>query len=338
MNNLIIKPEKQNSKSSKTETEQKLKKFRSAYILFSLEYRKELQKKYPNHGNPELTKMIAAEWKSLDISQKQIFYLKEKEEKENFEKKKREDNIDYKYNKNEKMKKPIRFRTPYMFYIMDHKFFLNNKDKYKNIELIKKLSEKWKAMTETEKLPYIDKSIADKQRYKLDWENYIKCYFKIKKKNIRKKEKTEKMVLDLLKICNNNENFHSHLQNVWSRLNSSGKLKQVYNSNGKSKNKILLKRLIFRIEKVPKTIEDEIKFVKSQTEDNVFSKFIKEEIDEDSNEDFFEIDDMMDMIVRGGINMNSKHDGEIKQIANEVIPKQSELLLGKKRGSAIAKN
>jgi hypothetical protein len=306
MNNIKLKSHTDVTKTNKTSVERKFKKFRSAYILFSLDCRRELKKEFPDYSNPELTKMIAAEWKSLDITRKQVYFLKEREEKENFERKKKENKIEYKYNKNEKMKKPVRFRTPYMFYIMDHKLFLNNKDKYKNIELIKKLSDKWKSMSHEEKLPYIEKSNSDKKRYQLDWEEYIKSYFKIKKKNIRKKEKTERMILDLLKLCNNNQSFHSHLQIVWNKLNRSGQLNEVYNANGKHKNKILLKRFIFKIEKVPKSLKDEIKYEKSNEEDeNVFSKLIKEEVDDDASEDLFKIDDMMD-IVRNGNNYNSK--------------------------------
>jgi hypothetical protein len=335
MNNIDFKNQKDYAQGFKMKPQQNLKKYRSAYILFSLDRRNELKKKYPEYGNPELTKMIAAEWKTSDISQKQIYYLKEKEEKLIFEQIKRDNQIDYKYNKNENYKKPLRFRTPYMFYIMDHKLYLNNKDKYQNIEFIKKLSEKWKAMTIAEKQPYIDKSNSDKKRYELDWENYIKSFFKIKKKNIKKKEKTEKMILDLLKICNNNQIFHSHLTSVWNKLNSKGDINQIYNQNRKMNKNLMLKRLIFRIEKVPR-VKEEIKFERTVTEENVFSKFIKEEIDEDSNQEFFEIDDMMDMIVRSGNNANSK-EHVIKEDSDQVLAREYDLLIGKKRNSYNSK-
>jgi hypothetical protein len=53
-------------------------------------------------------------------------------------------------------------------------------------------------------------------------------------------------------------------------------------------------------------LKDEIKYEKSNEEDeNVFSKLIKEEVDDDASEDLFKIDDMMD-IVRNGNNYNSK--------------------------------
>jgi hypothetical protein len=309
MNNIIEKDLTEGSNTGEVGFAKKFKKFRSAYILFSLDYRQELKLRYPSYGNPELTKMIAKEWKNLDIMRKQEYYLKEKAEKDNFERKKKEDHIVYKYNKNDKMKKPIRFRTPYMFYIMDHKLFLNNKDKYKNIELIKRLSEKWKTMNEEEKAPYVEKSILDKKRYQMDWEKYITSYFKVKKKNVKKKEKTEKMILDLLKLCNNNENFHQHLQSVWSKFHNNGEFNEVYNFDGKYKNQILLKRLIFKIEKVPKSIKDEIKFERD-VEDNYFTKYVKEEEEDDTEEELFEIDNMMDMYVKTGPNANNVQNTE----------------------------
>jgi len=335
MNNIDLKNHKDYTPGFKTKPQQNLKKFRSAYILFSLDRRKELKKKYPEYGNPELTKMIAAEWKTLDISQKQIYYLKEKEEKIIFEQFKKENQIEYKYNKNENYKKPLRFRTPYMFYIMDHKLYLNNKDKYQNIEFIRKLSEKWKAMTIAEKQPYIEKSNSDKKRYELDWENYIKSFFKIKKKNIKKKVKTEKMILDLLKICNYNQLFHSHLTSVWNKLNSKGDINKIFYQNRKKNKKLMLNKLIFRIEKVPR-IKENVKYERTLTEENVFSKFIKEEIDEDSNQEFFEIDDMMDMIVRSGNNANSK-EFNIKKDPDQMVAKEYDLLIAKKRASYNSK-
>src|SRR5690242_903545 len=99
----------------------KIKKYKSAYIIFSTEKRKILRTKFPNLKNSEITKLIAKEWKSLDDFLKEEYYKKEKKEKEIFDQMKKENNAVYSYSKSNKIKKPVRFRTPYMFFMMSNK-------------------------------------------------------------------------------------------------------------------------------------------------------------------------------------------------------------------------
>ena len=210
----------------------KIRKFKSAYIIFSSEERKILKEKFPELGNPSLTKMIAQKWKILNDFEKQKYYEEEKIEKQKFAYLKESLNLKYKYKKSEKLKKPIRFRTAYMFYIMDHKIYLNNKDKYKNIHFIKLLSQKWKSMNYEQKKIYNEKANLDKKRYEYDWEKYIKIYIQANKK----KSKNLKIKTDI----NNDIESNNNLDNS----------EDIYVGKGKNRNKIRVKKLVFEIEKV----------------------------------------------------------------------------------------
>ncbi len=156
--------------------------------------------------NNVLTKKIAFLWKSISINEKQIYFKKEKEEKEVFEMKKRDSGLNYKYKKCEKLKRPIRFRTPYMFYVKEHKYNMQNKEKFENIEYIKSISELWKKMKYDEKLNYTNLAIEDKKRYDYEYDIYMKHIFSVNCKrrnynnnnyikNNKRSEKIEKMLL-----------------------------------------------------------------------------------------------------------------------------------------------
>ena len=99
----------------------KLKKYRSAYIIFCSEIRKKLklenyedfnleeldrdlrnffeENKGKKISNNELTIKIAEFWKNCSSKEKEYFLKKEKEEKENFDEKKQKLNVNYKYSK-----------------------------------------------------------------------------------------------------------------------------------------------------------------------------------------------------------------------------------------------
>lgn len=200
---------------------QKLKKFKSAYILFSSDHRKQLQKNHPGAKNSEITKMLGHEWKTLDSSTKALYYAKEKEEKEKFNKMKQVNSGGYKYEKNQKNKVPLRFRTPYMFFIMHHKEQLNQLNKHENIRMIKELSAKWKTMTDEEKKPFIDLSEQDKVRQAEEWSDYMANYFKVKVKNLKKKEKVNRMIDKLF------EGEKSHFDGVLKVIKNAGDEKDV---------------------------------------------------------------------------------------------------------------
>jgi hypothetical protein len=296
--NIVIQNDNNMQSPKKSEH---IKKFKSAYILYSTEKRRELKQLHPMMGNPELTKMIAKEWKSIPAEEKEKYYEMEKEEKNKFAKMKQDSSMRYTYNKGDRMKKPVRFRTAYMFYIMEHKNFLNSKDKYINIELIKRLSQKWGKMTDEEKQPYFEKAKNDRKRYEEDWENYIKSYFKVKPKKNHQKEKTERMIYDLLKACNRDDGFHSHLKNVWEKMAKKGSFfRSAIQGKGKERRRVFLKKMVFQIEKISKNkknvpqrrrnikIEDDEKF-EEEAENIIYPHdLIPKEEEEYENDEYIE--------------------------------------------------
>jgi len=148
--------------------------------------------------NNVLTKQIAFLWKNCSDNEKKIYYDKEKKEKINFESSKKQCGFNYKYKKCEKFKKPIRFRTPYMFFVKEHKKNMQKKGKFENIEYIRSISENWKKMQKEEKQKFYNMANEDKKRYEYEYDCYMKQIFsmnaKCKKGNSRKTEKINKIL------------------------------------------------------------------------------------------------------------------------------------------------
>ena len=187
----------------------KIKKFKSAYILFFSELRKKFKKaeyenlitkdlnenflnlynenKIAKFKNNEMTKKLSDLWKNCNEDDKKYFYEREKIEKEIFENLKSK-GIDYKYSKCEKYKKPIRFRTPYMFFIKEHKENMQNLDKFENIEYIRYISNIWVNMTAEEKQKFTILALEDKKRYNKEYDIFMRNIFSINtKKKYEKK-------------------------------------------------------------------------------------------------------------------------------------------------------
>jgi hypothetical protein len=179
-----------------SESVNKIKKFKSAYILFSEDYRKKLKSENIKISSQEITKQIAENWKILSISKKNEYLLKEQFEREIFLKKKKEIGI-YKYNKNHKLLKPKRFRTAFMFFMMSHREDLQHEEKFKNIDMIKSLSERWNLMKEEEKREFELLAISDKLRYDNEMDLFINHVMLNKQKRVKKKEKIQKMNVKL---------------------------------------------------------------------------------------------------------------------------------------------
>jgi hypothetical protein len=59
----------------------KIKKYRSAYILFSIDNRQKLKLENPDKSSQQITKLIAELWKNLSSLNKEVYINKEKLEK-----------------------------------------------------------------------------------------------------------------------------------------------------------------------------------------------------------------------------------------------------------------
>ena len=191
----------------------KIKKYCSAYMLYSKKEYYNIKKKYSNLNNNEIFKLIGQNWKKLPMKNKEKYFEEEKLEKEKFNKNKIK--YEYSYNKNKKLlKKPKRFRTAFMFYLQLNKNIINFQNSNK---IIKELSKKWNNMNLKDKEIYIKKELDDKMRYKKEYLEYINNLLKNEKKN--KKNDLIKMYNKMKNIFNiENINNNELLLNVKNKI------------------------------------------------------------------------------------------------------------------------
>jgi len=271
------------------EKKDSLKKYKSAYILYSIEKRRLLKEKDPSLCNKVATKIIAEEWKKLSKKEKEKYKDLEEKEKEEFNQKKKDKKYAYKKSLN---KEPTRHRTPYMFFISENKDCLKGTKKYKNIENIKILCEKWKNMTEQEKLPYFQKALLDKERFKQEWEDYIKFYMKnkMKYKSKEQKEKYKNFIKDLNNATG--EGFiDKKLLKIWKL--TEPEITQPRNEGMSFSNKGIKKKpFVFYIEKnlnkkrksKHEKVTEELKKLQTEREERDIDDLIDEEEEEEEEE------------------------------------------------------
>lgn len=191
----------------------KIKKYCSAYMLYSKKEYFIIKKKHSDLNNNEIFKLIGQNWKKLSTKNKEKFYEEEKIEKEKFNKNKIK--YEYNYNKNKKLlKKPKRFRTAFMFYLQLNKNIINFQNSNK---IIKELSKKWNNMNLKDKEIYIKKESDDKKRYKKEYLEYFNNLLKSEKKN--KKNDLIKMYNKINIIFKNENNINNELlSNVKNKI------------------------------------------------------------------------------------------------------------------------
>lgn len=203
-----------------------LKKYNSAYIIFSLEQRPKIKEANINLSTQNITKLIAEKWNSLNKEEKEVFIQKEIEEKNKFNDSKKIKNYSY---KKKLIKKPVRIRTPYMFFIQNHKSLIRNSSQYQNIEVIKDLSLKWNNMNNIDKLKYIKLSEKDKKRYEIEIEQYLSNVFSNKKK-IKNKNKAEELISKLNNkscVIKKNNKINKNKELIFSITKSTKKYKSI---------------------------------------------------------------------------------------------------------------
>jgi hypothetical protein len=264
-----IKSESSTLTNITSNNKERIKKYKSAYIIFCTEIRNKLKSEYyknfkleeldkylniffdenklKKYNNNELTLKIADFWNKCPLNEKEYFFAKEKEEKEIFEEKKQKLNIDYKYPKCVKFKKPIRFRTAYMYYLKEHKEKLQSKDRLKNIEYIRTISNKWNEMTIEEKDKFNKLAIDDKIRYENEYKEYIKDIFTVSTKQNRFSSKNKEKINKIMKkFLNDSIEKNISLNEILFKkenpknYNDNNKIKKLSNYKYKEKNKIFL--------------------------------------------------------------------------------------------------
>ena len=182
-----------------------LKKYKTGYSYYSKEKRQVIKEIDSNIDRRKVTSIISELWYKLSDEQKEKYQLLEIEDKNKFIHKKREKKKETKKGQNI-TKEPKKERKPYMFFVSENKENLKGLSKFKNKSKIKILSEKWKCMSDDEKMPYVQKALLDKERFIQEWEEYITSYMKsrtTKLKDLSKKEKYDNLFEDIIKASGN---------------------------------------------------------------------------------------------------------------------------------------
>lgn len=169
----------------------KIKRPLSAYILFCKEQIPEYKIKYPHLIVRQLFKLVASEWKELKDKTK-YKQMEEEHKKQFYESKKSKS---YKYRISQKIKRPIRYRTPFNLFLKDKKGIFEQAN-CTPAKLVQDLAKAWNSMSQEAKAPYFDKALQDKLRYNKEYSSYclkmMKSEGKPRKSKILKR-KNEKL-------------------------------------------------------------------------------------------------------------------------------------------------
>jgi len=224
-----------------------IKRCKNAYILYTIKRRKELSELYPHLSNIELVKKIAFEWRNLPFEEKEVYKQKELKDREEFNLSKSNLNTNIKY-KTRILKRPLRFRTPFMFYLQDNKGVLSKeKNSTTNVDKLREIGAKWKSMSLVDKKNYIEKAKKDKERYNEEFEFYIKTNL-LQTKNSKKKKhkKIEKMIQNVNTKCKDVK-YLQKLNEQYSKIKRSYQIKHLKEDIN---NDINSNKNVFKVEKV----------------------------------------------------------------------------------------
>ena len=189
----------------------------------------------------ESRREISEKWQNLNVQEKNYYKDKYHNDLNNYHKSNKQI-LKAKKIKN-KLIVPKQLRTPF------HLFCRSSEDENRNN--LKFMHSKWKSLSEEEKLPYIEKSKSDKQRFDEEYKEYLNQYLNLIYKNSITKDEKESTVANLLKL---NEKYErrfivKEISNMISirmflKKNKSRLLKNVI-----QRNKIVEKRNVFILEK-----------------------------------------------------------------------------------------
>lgn len=146
---------------TKKNLELKIKKYKTAFILFSSnpETRLKIKEEMVVSKFGELGKQIGKKWANLSIIEKQKYIdLSEKDKKLFFEKK-----SEIQENKNKKPKKAL---SAYIFFFKEKYPLIKNKDpNLKPSEIVKTIANLWKELDLTNRHKYLNCASEDRIRY-----------------------------------------------------------------------------------------------------------------------------------------------------------------------------
>jgi len=164
----------------------------SAYMFFCQAMRPDVKRENPNANFSDLGKLLGAKWQTLKDGEKKPYERQNQLDKERYEKEKEELNRKEAEDnatdtepktkkskttaaaKNKEKKGPKQPKSAYMLFADDERTKLKTEGKDVTFaESGKYIGERWRALSEKEKAPYVEKNKQLKEQYekeKTDWE------------------------------------------------------------------------------------------------------------------------------------------------------------------------
>lgn len=177
---------KDSKKSTKEEAkgDQAPKRAWPAFFFFQNTTREKLKRDNPEMSQKELVSKLGEMWRSMSDSDKKPYLDQERKDKARYMKEKEEFKasgkdapVSKKRDKKAKAKAgsngPKRAWPPFFFYQETRREDLKKENPTLNHkEIVSKLGEEWRTLTEAQKQPYVDKSVEDQKRYEVEKKQY----------------------------------------------------------------------------------------------------------------------------------------------------------------------
>ena len=165
---------------------------KNAFIFFCTDNRDEVKDENPSIKTKDITKKLGEMWREVDGDLKTEYQEKAKHDKERYERE-LEDYVPkdgYKNPKDKKKKKsksnsPKRARSSYIFFCKENREEVSGLG-LKNTEILTKLGEMWKGLSDKKKKKYIKMADDDKERYEEEMKLYVPSEGEEKKKKSKK--------------------------------------------------------------------------------------------------------------------------------------------------------
>jgi hypothetical protein len=247
-----INKEVQNLKEKK---QIKVKRFRSAYILFYAEILKKLNKNPKFADCTKKMQIIADIWKNLSLEEKENYFKLEKEDKKRYlEEIEKLGNLDNKNKRNSLLiNKPIKNKSAREFYLEENSSNLScAKNNYEKVKQKREILLKWETLNEEDKKVYEMKAEEDEKRYKEEFLKYQSDCMKFNSKLEKRISFYEKKVLSICKEKSEFNNLESFIKKYSKLLNKERKLKKLIKTKALLQDKRMTKRFYNLMEKLKK--------------------------------------------------------------------------------------
>lgn len=189
------------SKKEETASEKGPKRAWPAFFFFQKENREKLKKDNPELSQKDLVSKLGEMWRGLSEDLKKPYLDQEREDKARYNKEKelfknapaakgKSKNMGKGKGKSE-TKGPKRAWPPFFFYQQDRRENLKKENPDLNHkEIVSKLGEEWRSLTDEKKKPFIEKGAADQKRYEKEKKEFKKTAGATKEPESKKKSKT----------------------------------------------------------------------------------------------------------------------------------------------------